>query len=48
MLTYIQQNFAGAKNKSKGIELATNWTDNKKLNIDFNYTSYKILFRYGL
>ena len=38
---YIQQNFAGGKNTSKGIELATNWTNNKKLNIDFNYTFTK-------
>jgi vitamin B12 transporter len=34
----MQQNLNGAHNKSKGIELATNWTDNKKLNIGFNYT----------
>ena len=38
---FIQQNFAGGKNTSKGIELATNWTDNKKLNIGFNYTYTK-------
>ena len=38
---FIQQNFAGGKNTSKGIELATNWTDNNKLNIDFNYTYTK-------
>jgi len=38
---YIQQNFAGGKNTSKGIELATNWTDNNKLNINFNYTYTK-------
>jgi len=37
---YIQQNGLG-KNTSKGIELATNWTDNKKLNIGFNYTYTK-------
>jgi vitamin B12 transporter len=37
---YTQQNGAG-KNTSKGIELATNWTDNKKLNISFNYTYTK-------
>ncbi len=37
---YIQQNGTG-KNKSKGIELATNWADNKKLNIAFNYTYTK-------
>jgi len=38
---FIQQNYAGGKNTSKGIELATNWTDNKKLNIGFNYTLTK-------
>ena len=38
---YIQQNYTGGKNTSKGIELATNWTDNKKLNIGFNYTLTK-------
>jgi vitamin B12 transporter len=39
-LTNYEQNI-DAKNKSKGIELATNWTDNKKLNIGFNYTLTK-------
>ena len=39
-LTNYEQNI-NAKNKSKGIELATNWTDNKKLNIGFNYTYTK-------
>ena len=38
---YIQQNYAGGKNTSKGIELASNWTDNKKLDISFNYTYTK-------
>ena len=38
---YIQQNYAGGKNTSKGIELATNWTDNNKLDINFNYTYTK-------
>ena len=47
-ITNFQDNVPGAENKSKGIELATNWTDNKKLNIGFNYTLNKILFRYGL
>jgi outer membrane receptor for ferrienterochelin and colicin len=37
---FIQQNGSG-KNKSKGIELATSWNDNKKLNIGFNYTYTK-------
>ena len=37
-ITSFQDNVPGAENKSKGIELATNWTDNKKLDIDFNYT----------
>ena len=39
-LTDYEQNIKG-ENKSKGIELATNWTDNKKLNIGFNYTYTK-------
>ena len=39
--TFFQDNVPGAENKSKGIELATNWTDNKKLNIGFNYTLTK-------
>jgi vitamin B12 transporter len=38
--TDYEQNIRG-ENKSKGIELATNWTDNKKLNIGFNYTYTK-------
>ena len=36
-----QDNVPGAENKSKGIELSTNWTDKKKLNIGFNYTLTK-------
>ena len=40
-ITSFQDNVPGAENKSKGIELATNWTDNKKLNIGFNYTLTK-------
>jgi len=40
-ITNFQDNVTGAENKSKGIELATNWTDNKKLNIGFNYTYTK-------
>ena len=36
--TNFQDNVPGAENKSKGIELSTNWTDKKKLNIGFNYT----------
>jgi outer membrane receptor for ferrienterochelin and colicin len=40
-ITNFQDNVPGAENKSKGIELATNWTDNKKLGIDFNYTLTK-------
>ena len=39
--TFFQDNVPGAENKSKGIELATNWTDNKKLNIGLNYTLTK-------
>ncbi len=39
--TNFQDNVSGAENKSKGIELATNWTDNKKLNIGFNYSLTK-------
>ena len=38
---FIQQNFSGGKNTSKGMELSTNWTNNNKLNIDFNYTYTK-------
>jgi len=40
-ITSFQDNVPGAENTSKGIELATNWTDNKKLNIGFNYTLTK-------
>ena len=40
-ITSFQDNISGAENKSKGIELATNWTDNKKLDIAFNYTFTK-------
>ena len=40
-ITSFQDNVPGAENTSKGIELATNWTDNKKLNIVFNYTLTK-------
>ena len=40
-ITSFQDNISGAENKSKGIELATNWTDNKKLNVTFNYTFTK-------
>ena len=39
--TNFQDNISGAQNKSKGIELSTNWTNNKKLNIDLNYTLTK-------
>ena len=39
--TSFQDNVPGAENKSKGIELGTNWTDKKKLNIGFNYTLTK-------
>jgi len=39
--TNFQDNVPGAENKSKGIEVSTNWTDNKKLNIGFNYTLTK-------
>ena len=39
--TNFQDNVPGAENKSKGIELGTNWTDKKKLNIGFNYTLTK-------
>ena len=34
----MQQNVKGAHNKSRGIELATDWNVKKNLNIDFNYT----------
>jgi vitamin B12 transporter len=40
-ITSFQDNIPGAENTSKGIELATNWTDNKKLNVGFNYTLTK-------
>ena len=40
-ITNFQDNVSGAENKSKGIELSTNWTNNKKLNIGFNYTLTK-------
>ena len=30
-----------SKNKSKGLELATNWTNKKKLKVNFNYTLTK-------
>jgi vitamin B12 transporter len=40
-ITSFQDNVSGAENKSKGVELATNWTDNKKINIGFNYTLTK-------
>ena len=36
--TDAQENGKG-NNTSRGIEIATNWTDNKKLNIGFNYTA---------
>ena len=39
--TSFQDNVPGAENKSKGIELGTSWTDNKKLNIGFDYTFTK-------
>ena len=40
-ITNFQDNVEGAKNKSKGIELSTNWNDKKKLNIGFDYTLTK-------
>ena len=40
-ITSFQDNVSGAENKSKGIELSTNWTNNKKLNIGFNYSLTK-------
>ena len=40
-ITSFQDNVSGAENTSKGIELATSWTDNKRLNIGFNYTLTK-------
>ena len=39
--TSFQDNISGAENKSKGIELSTNWTDNNKLSIGLNYTLTK-------
>ena len=36
--TFEQENGKG-KNTSRGIELATNWNNNKNLNISFNYTA---------
>jgi len=40
-ITNFQDNVSGAKNKSKGIELAMNRTYNEKLNVEFNYTLTK-------
>ena len=40
-ITNFQDNVPGAENKTKGLELATNWTDQKKLNIGLNYTLTK-------
>ena len=40
-ITSFQDNVSGAENKSKGIELSTNWSDNNRLNIGFNYTLTK-------
>ena len=40
-ITNFQDNIPGAENTSKGIELATNWNNNDKLNIGFNYTFTK-------
>ena len=40
-ITNFQDNISGAKNKSKGLELATNWTNKKKLKVNFNYTLTK-------
>ena len=40
-ITSTQDNVPGAENKSRGLELSTNWNDNKKLNIGFNYTLTK-------
>jgi outer membrane cobalamin receptor len=40
-ITNFQDNVSGAENKSKGIELSTNWSDNNKLNIGFNYALTK-------
>ena len=40
-ITNFQDNVSGAENKSKGIELSTNWTNNNNLDIGFNYTFTK-------
>ena len=40
-ITNFQDNVPGAENTSKGIELASNWNNNDKLNIGFNYTFTK-------
>ena len=40
-ITNFQDNVSGAENKSQGIELSTNWTDNDRLNMGFNYTFTK-------
>jgi len=40
-ITNFQDNVSGAKNKSKGIELAMKRTYNEKLNVEFNYTLTK-------
>ena len=37
-ITDFQDNVIGVENKSRGIELATKWTNKNKLNIGFNYT----------
>jgi vitamin B12 transporter len=40
-ITNFQDNISGAKNKSKGLEFAANWTNEKKLKVNFNYTLTK-------
>ena len=40
-ITSFQDNVSGAENKSQGIELSTNWTDNDRLSMGFNYTFTK-------
>ena len=40
-ITNFQDNVSGAENKSQGIELSTNWTDNDRLSMGFNYTFTK-------
>ena len=40
-ITSFQDNVPGAENTSKGIEVSTKWTNNKKLNVGFNYTLTK-------